>query len=285
MEIRRARFRKPAEVEVPDGEVRIIESYHADDFEMPMGTWTFHKLAWVAMGRGELRGLSVTQTIQRGDFLIIPAGMAHRFVDHPGDPLTLVIFCVSPSWLAEAGREELQKLWDQRLMPRAKTQPQCGKTAFHEHRLVELFRQAVRERSRQEVGWQAALTATAIQVILAFARGAIEARETHNPSSHATVAGVVEHVETYPYKSFRIAELAEECALSTRRFGDVFKQITGYSFVHYLNRCRIESAKRKLQETGHILYACHESGFNDLAYFYRVFKRETGQTPGQFIQR
>ncbi len=38
-----------------------------------------------------------------------------------------------------------------------------------------------------------------------------------------------------------------------------------------------------LRKTGHILYSCYESGFHDVGYFYRVFKKHTGLTPGQFM--
>ena len=77
--------------------------------------------------------------------------------------------------------------------------------------------------------------------------------------------------------------MAERCDLSPRRFTALFKDQTGQTFSHYLNQLRVEYAQQRLQQTGHILYACYESGFNDPAYFYRVFKKHTGQTPGQYL--
>lgn len=69
-----------------------------------------------------------------------------------------------------------------------------------------------------------------------------------------------------------------------RRFIDIFKQVTGSTFNVYLNPRRIEFAIERLRETRHILYACYESGFSDPAYFYRVFKKQTGMTPGTFLK-
>jgi len=72
---------------------------------------------------------------------------------------------------------------------------------------------------------------------------------------------------------------------SPRRFTALFKEQTGLTLNNYLNQRRIEHACRRLDETGHILYACHESGFNDLAYFYRVFKKISKMTPGQYLRQ
>jgi len=100
-----------------------------------------------------------------------------------------------------------------------------------------------------------------------------------------TVKGAIEYIDAHPYEALQIATMAERCSLSPRRFTDLFKQLTGDTFSHYLNRQRIRYACERLDETGHILYACHESGFNDDAYFYRVFKKNTGLTPGAYLDQ
>ena len=59
--------------------------------------------------------------------------------------------------------------------------------------------------------------------------------------------------------------------------------ITGESFKTYLNKIRIKRAKTLLSETnapvGNIAL---NVGFDDVNYFSRVFKKQTGMTPGEY---
>ena len=96
------RRRRPASIEVPEGQVRVLESHHAPEFSMELGVWPFHKIAWVAVGRGNLEGPDVSFDIQRNDFLLLPGNWPHRFVDHPNEPLTLVILCVSAEYISSS---------------------------------------------------------------------------------------------------------------------------------------------------------------------------------------
>ena len=110
----------------------------------------------------------------------------------------------------------------------------------------------------------------------------IEAAEV---GSVRAVDGVVEFLDGNFHKQLQLPELADRCGLSPRRFTDLFKERTGVTLTHYLNRRRIEYAQERLRETDQISYACHESGFRDVAYFYRVFKRHAGMTPGEYLAR
>ena len=103
------------------------------------------------------------------------------------------------------------------------------------------------------------------------------------PDRAQAIEGVVDFLNGNFHEPQRIDEMAERCGMSPRRFTELFKVRTGQTFSYYLNALRINFAKERLQQTGHILYACHESGFNDLAYFYRVFKKHTGRTPGDYL--
>lgn len=80
--------------------------------------------------------------------------------------------------------------------------------------------------------------------------------------------------------------LEEVCRIATMSptyFSYVFKQITGRTFTEYLNYLRIMKAKELLNSSNKTVSAIsYEVGFNDPAYFDRVFKKEVGMSPGKF---
>ncbi len=65
--------------------------------------------------------------------------------------------------------------------------------------------------------------------------------------------------------------------------GRVFKQAYGMSLTDHLNACRIAHARKLLLESMlNINQTAEESGFNDMAYFRRKFKKSTGITPAAY---
>lgn len=270
-----------ARIKVPAGQVRALESHHAAGFEMDLGIWSFHKICWVAVGRGQLEFAGHSTEIQRNDFLLLPADCPHRFIDDPHESLTLVMICVDHT-LTAAGFP-LKPIWTEALGQGSLGQARCGRSAFHRNEFVEDFRRGLREQLNRESGWELSLAGVAQDLLIRMARGHCAAREAFESSSVAAVRGSIDYLDQHFYEAQRIEDMAERCDLSPRRFTALFKAQTGLTFSHYLNQLRVEYAQQRLQQTGHILYACYESGFNDPAYFYRVFKKHTGQTPGQYL--
>ena len=105
-EERKSRMSGPLSIRVPEGQVRVLESHHSVDFEMELSSWEFHKICWVAVGKGMLETASKCTSIRANDFLLLPAGWPHRFVDDPKDPLTLVILCISKQFLSSGSKKE-----------------------------------------------------------------------------------------------------------------------------------------------------------------------------------
>lgn len=63
----------------------------------------------------------------------------------------------------------------------------------------------------------------------------------------------------------------------------VFKNKTGETFVDYLNNIRIEHAKELLCTTDKKMYAIAKLvGYDNVKYFFRVFKKKMGCTPEQY---
>lgn len=274
---------KPLSIDVPEGGVRVIESRHAPDFKMEPGIWPFHKLGWVAIGRGFLETDTQLEEIRKDDFLVIPAGRRHRFSDEPRSPMTLVIFCFSEVFIARGERADL---WRNIAPQGASARIVRARTRFHHAAIVELLRNALKEQHRKERGWETLLGAYGDDLLVRFVRCGVEASLEKDPKNMAQAAlrGAREFIDANPQRPWQIAEVAESCGLSPRRFTDLFKKLTGETFNHYLSRRRIEFACKRLKETQHILYACYESGFSDPAYFYRVFRKQTGKTPGEFVR-
>ncbi len=73
------------------------------------------------------------------------------------------------------------------------------------------------------------------------------------------------------------------CQLSRRRFNDLFRKEYQITPNRYLILLKIDFAKKLLQteylQLSEISSLC---GFSDLYYFSKVFKQETGMTPGEF---
>jgi len=79
------------------------------------------------------------------------------------------------------------------------------------------------------------------------------------------------------------ADAAKTVHMSPSHFRRAFKQLTGQSFVLYLNHFRIAKAQELLRSTNKsIADVGIEVGFCDQSYFGLTFRRHTQMTPMQY---
>lgn len=83
-----------------------------------------------------------------------------------------------------------------------------------------------------------------------------------------------------------IEELAGKYATSRRNFVRRFKKATSNTPLEYIQRVKIEAAKKRLENTTkNINEIMYEVGYNDDKAFRKVFKKHTGITPIEYRQR
>ena len=83
-----------------------------------------------------------------------------------------------------------------------------------------------------------------------------------------------------------LQEVAAMANLSKEAFCRFFKARTGKTFTEFLNQVRVHTATKLLQETDlPISQIAFESGFQNLSYFNRIFKKIHGQSPKDFRSR
>ncbi len=80
-----------------------------------------------------------------------------------------------------------------------------------------------------------------------------------------------------------VDELAARSGLAERTFKRRFTKATGYSPIAYVQRLRVEEAKRRLERTGQpVDEISWQVGYEDPAFFRRLFRRITGVSPGRY---
>jgi len=81
-------------------------------------------------------------------------------------------------------------------------------------------------------------------------------------------------------KSVSRAEIARTIGVSENYLTQIFHQELGLPLWEYINRYRVTQAKELLSQTDHsVAYIASLVGFEDPAYFSRVFRRYVGQSP------
>ncbi len=89
--------------------------------------------------------------------------------------------------------------------------------------------------------------------------------------------------EEFPFLE-GVDELAERLEVSAAHLGRVFTKKIGVSPGKYITRVRVEYAKLLLRDPDTtITYVAEASGFANANYFAKVFRRETGLSPTEYL--
>lgn len=107
--------------------------------------------------------------------------------------------------------------------------------------------------------------------------------------SQSVYAGddVIENIKVYMERNYQ-KDITQEYIsylfyINRSYLSTLFKARTGEKFVDYLNSIRIEKAKELLAGSQRKMYQVARAvGYDNVKYFFRVFKKKTGITPEQY---
>lgn len=104
-------------------------------------------------------------------------------------------------------------------------------------------------------------------------------------ANHAddAISKVQQYMEKNYNKTITVAEMAGIGNMSPRNMIRRFEQATGNSPLEYLQRFRIENAKKMLESRNDgIEQIALKCGYEDISFFRKVFKRHVGMTPRDY---
>jgi len=107
--------------------------------------------------------------------------------------------------------------------------------------------------------------------------------DLNNNSVQQRIQEVIAFIRLHLREAIAVEDLAAIACMSKPHFYRSFKKITGLTPTEHINKERIALAKDILgRNNGSVSQACYESGFNNLNYFIKVFKRSEQVTPSQY---
>ena len=110
-----------------------------------------------------------------------------------------------------------------------------------------------------------------------------EKRSSYRKQQVDIVKAVNEHISTQFMKRITIDSLSDRFDIPTSTLKRCFKGVYGTTIHHYLKECRINAAKRLLQESDRsILEIANAVGYENGSKFTSAFKEATGVTPSAY---
>ncbi len=97
-----------------------------------------------------------------------------------------------------------------------------------------------------------------------------------------TVNSIMEYIGQHYAEKISLTQIAEEFYLTQSHVARLFKKHTGESVLEYINRVRIDHARRLLEQGVSVKEAADKTGYESLNNFYKYFKRYTGKTPADY---
>lgn len=117
---------------------------------------------------------------------------------------------------------------------------------------------------------------------LVIGRTQTDRRPDSRTSAVASI--IVEHFSEPDFDVYKFLERLGYCTDHIRR---IFTKDIGMSPLEYMTSVRIDHAKKLLRENHRLHYTITEiaiaSGYSDISYFSRVFKKHTGMSPKAYL--
>ncbi len=109
--------------------------------------------------------------------------------------------------------------------------------------------------------------------------------QSYNLKEQQRLRNVYHFVDQHYQRRIAMSEIVALSNLSTAAFCRYFKRMTQMTFTQFLNQYRINQAKKLLLQDYNVTEACYGSGFENLSYFNKSFKKLTNENPSEFKKR
>lgn len=152
--------------------------------------------------------------------------------------------------------------------------------------LRKIFNQINSLYGEEVPGYELALKSLFLQAVFLLLQYSKRNLSSGTDTSSDKLKQVLDFIETHYAQNITISDLAKLCYFSDYHFMRFFKKHMNMTCVEYINNLRLEKSV-ELFEQGNtsILDVSLSTGFHNLSYFHKVFKRKYHMTPKSFLKQ
>lgn len=148
--------------------------------------------------------------------------------------------------------------------------------------ITNIFTEIIKEYESKDDFKDASITALSLSLFIHLNRHHTENKnvsENIYSKKITAVRDTIDYINTNYKNKLSIDEIANNMHFSKSYLSHVFKNVTGYSIVDYINVIRCQNARMLILDGLSIKEASFECGFLDVSYFTRIFKKTMGILP------
>ncbi len=220
-----------------------------------------------------------TYHVQKGDLVLIGKQTLHKTADTGMADHERILLSFNSDYLGLPAIE-------QRLTSAFQGEPHVlrlnvQQQTYMERLLFELDREQQEQHDQHEIFMHALLQQLLIAVHRIYAR-AQDVFEFVSPT-HRKISELADYINKHYAESLPLSEVSAAFHMSASYTSRMFKQVTGFSYIEYINSVRVKEAQRMLRETKlKVIRIAEDVGFESVAHFGRVFKQISGTAPMEY---
>ena len=217
-------------------------------------------------------------TLYGGDALILKENFAQGARKHPsiGELVQIRLDAINRNgflFLDERTAEKLRNRLQDIAEPCVRTDNEISK---------QLLRLIIAELSREKDAYDPEKTAA---YLTGFLYNLLITEKTNARRATVDIVHACEYIDDHLCEDIRLEDVSEEIGLSMSQFKFKFKKQIGISPRNYINQQKIERIKDDIKEGCSFTDIAENYGFCNSPYFSVVFKKYTGQTPTEFLNK
>lgn len=224
--------------------------------------------------------------VQQGDIVLIPPGMGHRplFLEELKEPYVRYALWIDAAFFKGAcAQYPLLDLCFQQCRKRGSYLRRTTRASWVG--LQAAFDSLHREAEEQQPCWELCLAMGALTLMTHISR-TYYYQDSAAPAaeSNTLLDQMFQYIDNHLGEKITLEDVARQCMVSKSTVSHVFREKLGVPFYQCLVQRRLAAAKKSMLRGQPLRQVCEECGFADYSSFYRLFKKEHGISPRQFLE-